>query len=146
MIASGIIKAVIRKNNWHWKWCGKRKTNLSLIHHSDRGVQYCSYKYVLMLKKAGILISMTENGEAYENPIAERINGILKTEFKLNRVFASRAEALLEVRKSIENYNNLRPHMSCGYLTPYIAHITEKVLVRRWKNTRQKHKNQKNNS
>lgn len=124
----------------------ERKADLSLIHHSDRGVQYCSYKYVLTLKKAGILISMTENGEAYENPIAERINGILKTEFKLNRVFSSRAQALLEVRRSIESYNNLRPHMSCDYLTPCVAHTTEKVLIRRWKNNRRKHRNQENNS
>jgi len=55
---------------------------------------------------------MTENGEAYENPIAERLNGILKSEFKLNQVFQSRSQALLAVTKSIDSYNHLRPHMS----------------------------------
>lgn len=75
----------------------ERSVGDSLIHHSDRGVQYCCFEYILRLKKAGIKISMTENGEAYENPIAERVNGILKTEFKLKRVFSSRSEALLEV-------------------------------------------------
>ncbi|MET3113230.1 transposase InsO family protein [Pedobacter sp. CG_S7] len=104
-----------------------------LIHHSDRGVQYCCFEYILRLKKAGIKISMTENGKAYENPIAERVNGILKTEFKLKRVFSSRSEALLEVNKSIESYNYLRPHMSCDYLTPAVAHTSEKPLIKRWK-------------
>ena len=82
---------------------------------------------------------MTENGEAYENPIAERINGILKTEFKLNRVFQSRSQAMLEVAKSIESYNHLRPHMSCNYLTPVVAHTTEEPLIKKWKNCRKKH-------
>jgi len=83
---------------------------------------------------------MTENGEAYENPIAERINGILKTEFKLKRVFSSISEALLEVTKSIESYNHLRPHVSCDYLTPAVAHIAEKPLIKRWKNCRKNYK------
>ncbi|WON95059.1 IS3 family transposase [Sphingobacterium sp. UGAL515B_05] len=118
----------------------------TLIHHSDRGVQYCSFDYIVRLKKAGVKISMTENGEAYENPIAERINGILKTEFKLKRVFSSRSEALLEVTKSIESYNHLRPHMSCDFLTPEVAHVTDVPLIKRWKNCRKKYKSlQKNN-
>jgi hypothetical protein len=79
---------------------------------------------------------MTENGEAHENPIAERINGILKTEFKLNQIFKSRTQALLAVKCSIEAYNYLRPHMSCGYLTPAVAHVTDQPLIKRWKNTR----------
>ncbi|MBC7766601.1 DDE-type integrase/transposase/recombinase [Arenimonas sp.] len=63
----------------------RTKSEFSLIHHSDRGVQYCSYDYIKLLNKEKIGISMTQNGEAYENPIAERINGILKTEFDLGR-------------------------------------------------------------
>jgi putative transposase len=81
---------------------------------------------------------MTQNGEAYENPIAERINGILKTEFDLGRVFKSRAEALLAVKMAIEAYNNVRPHMSCGYLTPAVAHLAIEPLKKYWKNTRKK--------
>ena len=115
-----------------------RSFTTTLIHHSDRGSQYCSYDYVTILKKAGIQISLTQNGEAHENPIAERMNGILKTEFNLNKVFKSRTQALLAVRSSIEAYNNLRPHMSCNYLTPVVAHLTDQPLIKCWKNTRKK--------
>lgn len=117
----------------------ERESTAPLIHHSDRGVQYCSYDYTSLLKSQEISISMTENGEAYENPIAERINGILKTEFKLNRVFQSRSQAMHEVAKSIDSYNHLRPHMSCDYLTPVIAHTTDQPLIKRWKNCRRKY-------
>jgi transposase InsO family protein len=117
----------------------ERSSDAPLIHHSDRGVQYCSFDYTSLLKRHDISISMTENGEAYENPIAERINGILKTEFKLNRVFQSRSQAMLEVAKSIESYNHLRPHMSCNYLTPVVAHTTEEPLIKKWKNCRKKY-------
>ncbi len=109
-----------------------------LTHHSDRGVQYCSYDYVKMLNKEKINISMTQNGEAYENSIAERINGILKTEFDLGRVFKSRTEALLAVKMAIEAYNNVRLHMSYGYLTPAVAHLAVEPLRKCWKNTRKK--------
>ncbi len=117
-----------------------RTTDLPLMHHSDRGVQYCSYDYIKLLNKEKISISMTQHGEAYENPIAERINGILKTEFKLNAVFKSRPEALLAVKIAIDAYNNNRPHMSCNYLTPVAAHLTSEPLVKCWKNTRKKRK------
>lgn len=115
-----------------------RSFTTTLIHHSDRGSQYCSYDYVTILKKTGIQISLTQNGEAHENPIAERVNGILKTEFNLNKIFKSRTQALLAVRSSIDAYNNLRPHMSCNYLTPVVAHLTDQPLIKRWKNTRKK--------
>jgi putative transposase len=115
-----------------------RSGDLSLTHHSDRGVQYCSFDYIQLLNKEKISISMTQNGEAYENPVAERINGILKTEFHLGRIFKSRSEALLAVKVAIEAYNNVRPHMSCGYLTPSIAHQSIEPLVKHWKNRRKK--------
>ncbi len=115
-----------------------RTGNLPLIHHSDRGVQYCSYNYIILLNQQKIAISMTQHGEAYENPIAERINGILKTEFRLSRVFKSRNEALLAVKSAIEAYNHLRPHMSCGFLTPEIAHQATEPLIKHWKNNRRK--------
>jgi putative transposase len=115
-----------------------RTCKTTLTHHSDRGVQYCSYDYIKILKDSAIQISMTQNGEAYENPIAERINGILKTEFKLNQVFISRSQAMLKVKSSIEAYNNLRPHMSCSLLTPAKAHLTTEPLIKHWRNTRKK--------
>jgi putative transposase len=109
-----------------------------LIHHSDRGTQYCSFEYVLELREADIAISMTEDGEGYENQIAERMNGILKTEFNLNRIFNSHDEAKLAVAKSIEAYNTKRPHMSIDFLTPDKAHSFEGELQKRWKNYRTK--------
>lgn len=116
-----------------------RLTTSDIIHHSDRGVQYCSYAYIDILKKYDIAISMTGSGEGYENQIAERINGILKTEFKLHQVFKSRIEALFAVKTSINAYNNLRPHMSCDYMTPVKAHTINKPLIKRWKNSRKKY-------
>jgi transposase InsO family protein len=121
----------------------QRAKTTTVIHHSDRGVQYCSFDYVDMLRKNNCSISMTENGEAYENAIAERVNGILKTEFNLSQVFRSRTDALITVQRSINAYNNLRPHMSCDYLTPNQAHFTTEPLVKHWKNSRKNIKEQK---
>jgi transposase InsO family protein len=89
-----------------------------LIHHSDRGVQYCSNEYVKLLKKNKIEISMGEAGNPYDNAIAERVNGILKTEFYLGETFNNFTQAEKAVEQAIELYNNLRPHMSIDYLTP----------------------------
>jgi transposase InsO family protein len=99
-----------------------------LIHHSDRGSQYCSFQYIQKLRQAGIAISMTEDGDPYENAIAERVNGILKIDFRLNRVFSTFEEAQRAVEASITHYNHLRPHMSCGYLTPAAAHASTQSL------------------
>ena len=75
---------------------------------------------------------MTQNGDPYKNAVAERVNGILKTDFRLNRVFTMFDEALKAVDKSVYNYNHLRPHMSCGYLTPAVAHQTKPPLKKHW--------------
>lgn len=111
----------------------KESSDNSLIHHSDRGSQYCSFQYVNKLRGSGINISMTDNGDPYENAMAERVNGILKVDFKLNRLFKSRAEALLATRSAITNYNSLRPHMSCDYLTPQTAHLLDQPMRMHWK-------------
>lgn len=105
----------------------------SLIHHSDRGLQYCSNAYTAKLITGGITISMTEKGDPYENAIAERVNGILKSEFLLNRTFRNMEEASAAVSQSITIYNGQRPHSSCDYLTPSQAHITSGILPSRWK-------------
>lgn len=76
---------------------------------------------------------MTEKGDPYENAIAERVNGILKYEFALNRVFANHTEALEAMCQSINAYNLLRPHMSCNYLTPMQAHQMMGELKKKWK-------------
>ena len=105
----------------------------SLIYHSDRGSQYCSFAYIQRLRQAGITISMTQRGDLYENAVAERVNGILKTDFRLNRVFTSFNEAARAVEQSMRNYNHLRPHMSSGYLTPAAAHASTEPLQKHWK-------------
>lgn len=109
------------------------KKQRSLIHHSDRGVQYCCSDYVKMLEHYGINISMTENGDPYENAIAERVNGILKGEFLLNKIFGSYGEALQATDLAVEKYNYVRPHASCDYMTPAMAHDGSGVLKKHWK-------------
>jgi len=94
----------------------------NIIHHSDRGIQYCSYGYVKILKDNDMKISMTEENHCYENSLAERVNGILKQEFLLDTRFSSQAIALKAVKEAIETYNNYRPHWSLGLLTPQQVH------------------------
>lgn len=105
----------------------------SLIHHSDRGSQYCSFAYVDLLKAHNIKISMTEKGDPRENAIAERINGILKDEL-LQQQYIDLLPAQADVAKAIVTYNTLRPHSSCDMLTPYQAHSQSGKLKRHWKN------------
>jgi putative transposase len=111
----------------------RTKGHLAMIHHSDRGVQYCCYDYVQLLQGEQIQISMTENGDPYENPVAERVNGILKYDFDLGRIFSSTEQAQQAIEQSIRAYNELRPHMSCDFLTPSQAHQVTGPLKKRWK-------------
>lgn len=108
---------------------------IGLIHHSDRGVQYCCDAYVNLLqdKKNNIRISMTENGDPLENAIAERVNGILKTEL-LEEVFPTFEMAQRDVAIACSTYNHLRPHGSIDNLKPAEAHLQCGELKRRWKN------------
>lgn len=105
----------------------------ALMHHSDRGLQYCSELYTDLLTKHTIQISMTEQGDPYENALAERINGILKQEWALDQVFESFDQALKAVDRAVYHYNHSRPHASCDYLTPTQAHTRSGTLPKRWK-------------
>jgi len=89
-----------------------------LVHHSDRGIQYCSNQYTDELKKRGIYISMTEENHCYENAIAERVNGILKNEFYLDQCFFNTLNASNASKNAIDIYNNKRLHLSLDYQTP----------------------------
>ena len=111
-----------------------RSYNGSIIHHSDRGSQYCSHGYIDLLLKNNMGISMTENGDPYENALAERVNGIIKTEFNLYGSTSGFSQTERRIGKSIESYNELRPHASCDYLTPNQAHAQSGELNKRWKN------------
>lgn len=93
-----------------------------LIHHSDRGIQYCCHDYVKLLNNNHVLISMTEENHCYENAIAERVNGILKQEFFLNQTLPSLKVAKELVNNAILTYNSLRRHMSINYKTPNEVH------------------------
>lgn len=104
-----------------------------LIHHSDRGSQYCSKGYVDLLTNGNIAVSMTENGDPYENAIAERVNGILKAEFGLYGAQTGLRETMGKIRENIQIYNQIRPHASCDYLTPEQAHLKKGQLKKRWK-------------
>jgi len=112
------------------------KRSKKIIHHSDRGIQYCCNDYVQCIENASIQLSMTEKGDPYENAIAERVNGILKTEFGLSDHFASQVQAQEAVSKAIDMYNNRRPHASCDYLTPQAAHNQNGQLHKRWRKSK----------
>ena len=105
-----------------------------LIHHSDRGLQYCSMRYVETLRQHGISVSMTENGDSYENAVAECVNGILKEEFDLGDLPGNLWENRKLARKSIEIYNRLRPHLSCSMLTPVQMHAQKQLKIKTWRN------------
>lgn len=96
----------------------ERKTNSKTIHHSDRGFQYCSKDYTNLLKQHHIDISMGEVGNCYENALAERVNGILKSEFNLDATFMKINHAIKAVKQSIQTYNEIRPHMAIGMQKP----------------------------
>jgi len=110
-----------------------RSYNGALIHHSDRGSQYCSKDYVELLVSQSVSISMTERGDPYENALAERMNGIIKGEFNLYGSSFSFEQTYKKIAGSIKAYNELRPHGSCDYLTPCQAHKQKNVLKKRWK-------------
>jgi len=105
-----------------------------LIHHSDRGSQYCCGSYVNLLTRRKIQISMTESGNPRENAIAERINGILKTEWINDCKPGSWQEIVSFVGKIINLYNRQRPHQSIGYAVPEMVHQTGMKTECKWKN------------
>lgn len=110
-----------------------------LCHHSDRGIQYCSEEYIALLNKAAIKISMTETGDPLDNAIAERVNGIIKNEY-LNCYDPQNINEAKEVLdKVIILYNQERPHMSNGNLTPEHVHINDTKTERLWKTYYQKY-------
>lgn len=93
-----------------------------LIHHSDRGIQYCSHAYVNKLRNKGIRISMAATGNCYENAMAERVNGILKQEYYLDQTFRNKLLAKKACKQAVSIYNNHRLHMSLDYKTPEYVH------------------------
>jgi transposase InsO family protein len=99
----------------------QRKTHRSLIHHSDRGLQYCSAIYQHELNRHGMTPSMTDGYDCYQNALAERVNGILKQEFLLYKCRTLKDLKSL-VQESVDIYNRLRPHLSLDMKTPEQVH------------------------
>jgi putative transposase len=97
----------------------------STIHHSDRGLQYCSKDYIQMTAKNNIKLSMTENGDPYENALAERMNRTIKEEFGMDRKLKSKEQVKQLVSESIFLYNNKRPHLALKMKTPEQVHQTK---------------------
>ncbi|WP_228411904.1 IS3 family transposase [Chryseobacterium sp. KLBC 52] len=116
------------------KYKGMRE---SLIHHSDRGLQYCSNEYQRLLQKHQLKCSMTQNSDPYQNAVAERINGILKHEFDIDKHDINNNLRKKIVNESIEIYNNLRPHFSNHYLTPNQMHKQSQIKMKTYKNKNQ---------
>jgi len=107
-----------------------------LIHHSDRGIQYCTPSYISYIEKKGMKVSMTEEAHVYENAIAERVNGILKSEFGIGNGFSSLKEARAVIAESIFIYNQFRRHMSLDNLTPNYIHQHPVIKMKEWKSRR----------
>lgn len=103
-----------------------------LIHHSDRGFNYTANLFTSFLIQNKIKISMTNKYDPYENAVAERVNGILKSEFSISDPKIHRSEIENVVAQAISIYNNLRPHLSCNYLTPTQAHLHGRHQLRKW--------------
>jgi transposase InsO family protein len=100
----------------------KTRSIEGLIHHSDRGIQYCSNVYTQILKRNRIAISMTEENHCYENALAERVNGILKDEFYLDQTFDNLEHAKRVTKNAIKLYNEIRLHLSLDFKTPNHVH------------------------
>lgn len=114
MKAESVVKA-LKKSERH------RLSTAEVIHHSDRGLQYCSSVYQDELKRQGMIASMTDGYDCYQNALAERVNGILKQEFLLYKC-SSFNELKILIEESIEIYNTMRPHLSLGMKTPNEVH------------------------
>lgn len=104
-----------------------------VIHHSDRGLQYCSNEYVQLLQQHHARISMTQNGDPYENALAERVNGILKTEL-IAASYQNIREASIHIARCITIYNYRRVHSSINYQIPHNVHTQKGPQIKRWKN------------
>lgn len=109
------LKMAIRLNN---------KPLYNLIHHSDRGIQYCSYDYTNLLKTHHIRVSMTESGDPLENALAERMNGIIKNEYLFNKNIRNVNHASVLLTQAVDAYNNERPHSSIKMQTPNKLHLS----------------------
>lgn len=126
--------------------CKNRRFKTQVIHHSDRGIQYCTPSYINFIAQKNMIPSMTQHAHVYENAIAERVNGILKSEFGIGNGFNSLKEARAVIANSIFIYNNQRKHMSLHNLTPNFVHLNPGIKIKSWKSKRKFNKKNQQNS
>jgi len=119
---SASLDAEQSKKAFHMALETRRYPDRSLVHHSDRGYQYCSKEYVELAQAHHVQMSMTEHSDPYENALAERMNRTLKEEFCLDQILQSRAQASAITSEAIELYNTYRPHLALNGRTPNEVH------------------------
>jgi len=108
-----------------------------LIHHSDRGIQYCNPAYTEFVEQNGLSLSMTEQYDPYENAVAERINRTLKYEYGLKQQIKNTNLAKKIVKRAVNIYNNLRPHLSLDLLTPNQVHLNQNTNYKCYRKNKQ---------
>ena len=111
----------------------RKNKEIPLIHHYDRGLQYCANEYQKLLSKNQIPPSMTQNSDPYENAVAERINGILKQEFYIDKYNKDLPVMKQIIKETVNIYNEKRPHLSNHMLTPNKMHEQSKVVMKTYK-------------
>ena len=111
----------------------RKNKEMPLIHHSDRGLQYCANEYQKLLSKSHIQPSMTQNSDPYENAVAERINGILKQEFFIDKYNKDLPIMKQIIKETVDIYNENRPHLSNHMLTPNQMHEQNKIIMKTYK-------------
>jgi putative transposase len=112
--------------------------NQKIIHHSDRGIQYCNPEYTAFAEENGLIMSMTQQSDPYENAVAERINQTLKYEYGLKRTIKNLKLARKMLRSAVEIYNQKRPHFSLQLKTPKQVHLKGDLPYRSYKMNQQK--------
>jgi len=115
------------------KALAQKPADAIVIHHSDRGIQYCSTEYTNLLQQHHCMISMTQNSDPYENAIAERVNGILKTEL-ISNSYTDPLTASTHIARCITIYNYKRRHASLGWQIPETVHYQSGIQKKTWKN------------
>lgn len=125
--ASGSVRALKMASK------GRKYPDKPLIHHSDRGIQYCCEVYQKTLAACKIKVSMTQGYDPYANAVAERVNGILKQEFRLEAFDVDMLTMTNLVKNSILKYNTIRPHSSCQMQTPEQMHMQQKICIKTYR-------------
>ena len=119
------MKATLVKDALQMALKNRLYRHQNIIHHSDRGIQYCCPEFSDFAQNNGMLLSTTQQYDPYENAVAERINGILKYEFGFLKTLPNLDTANKMLKQVVNIYNNERRHYSLEMKTPQFAHINQ---------------------